>query len=161
MDEAHYRKPKTDQTEGLGLFARVLLHEAEQETATLIDTKAQAADFAATLALCNTPKAKAQRIRDAEQSRWIIAGKPIALAVLKRDGKVTAATFRKEAELRKALPPSYDNQRALAYIPAMFAELVADGSLEKSRRADESVVKVYDPETRNEHVCYVAKRRAA
>jgi hypothetical protein len=41
----------------------------------------------------------------------------------------------------------------------MFAELVAAGHLQKRRRGDGSVVKVYSGESRNEHVVYELRAR--
>jgi hypothetical protein len=100
-------------------------------------------------------RAKAERIRDARWARWIDAGRPVALLVAAQDGKVTAETFRLAAEqLPHVLPPTYGEDRTLSYLSAMFAELVADGYLQKRRRADGSVVKVYSGEQRNEHVVY-------
>lgn len=119
------------------------------------DPQREAAHLSAVIAL-TTPsrKQKAAQLRDAKWARWIEAGKPIALMVAKKDGKVTAATFRVAAESLNALPPSYDNQRALAWIPAMFADLCAEGLLEKARREDGSVVKVYCPTNGNEQTVY-------
>lgn len=100
---------------------------------------------------------RAQKRRDVQISgarRWIDAGKPIAIAVARKDGKVTAASFRKEAALRNALPPTYDNQRALGWISAMFNELVREGSLEKARHENGAPVRVYGGRG-NDHVVYV------
>lgn len=113
-----------------------------------------------------TRKAKADRLRDARWSRWIEAGKPVALMVAAQDGCVTAETFRLAAEqLPHVLPPSYGEDRTLSYLSAMFAELVHEGHLQKRRRADGSVVKAYSAEHRNEHVIYeltaTAIRRAS
>ncbi len=85
--------------------------------------------------------------------RWIDAGKPIALAVAKRDGKVTAASFRKAADSLNALPPSYGEQRALGWISAMFNELVREGALEKMRHPNGAPVRIYGGRN-NDHVCY-------
>lgn len=99
-------------------------------------------------------KAKAQLVRDAECQRWIDANRPIAEAVARRDGTVTSASFRREAELRRTLPPSYGQQRALSWISAMFADLCADRVLEKRRHPDGSPVRVYDRASRNDQVVY-------
>lgn len=106
-------------------------------------------------------RAKAMRITDAKMRRWIDAGRPVALEVARAKGKVTAALFREEAELRKVLPPTTGEDRTLSYIPHIFAELVAEGYLEKQRHPNGDPVREYDPETRNEHNVYVPTSRAA
>jgi hypothetical protein len=97
-----------------------------------------------------------QKRRDVQVSgarRWIDAGKPIAIAVAKKDGKVTAASFRKAADALHQLPPTYDNQRALGWISAMFNELVREGALEKARHENGAPVRVYGGRG-NDHVVY-------
>jgi hypothetical protein len=88
-------------------------------------------------------KQKARDIQVSGARRWIDAGKPIAIAVAKNDGKVTAASFRKAADALHALPNSYNNQRALGWISAMFNELVREGALEKARHENGAPVRVY------------------
>lgn len=66
---------------------------------------------------------------------WIDLGKPIAVAVAKAQGKVTAETFRAEASKRGKLRPE-EEQRSLSYIPVMFAELCKEGHIEKRRHAN-------------------------
>lgn len=88
-------------------------------------------------------KQKRREIAIAGARRWIDVGKPIALAVAKKDGKVTAASFRKAADSLNALPPTYDNQRALGWISAMFNELVREGALEKARHPNGAPVREY------------------
>jgi hypothetical protein len=98
---------------------------------------------------------KVRAIHDAGARRWIEAGKPIALLVAAQDGQVTAETFRAAAEkLPHALPPGYGDQRALSWIPAMFAELCRDGHIEKARHPNGATVKVYSKETGNAHAVY-------
>ena len=85
--------------------------------------------------------------------------KPIALAVATANGKVTAATFRAEAEKRNKLPATNGDQRALSWIPAMFAELCREGFLAKKKRADGSVVREYSKGQTNDQVVYVPGTR--
>lgn len=99
-------------------------------------------------------KAKAALVRDAECQRWIDANRPIAVAVARRDGVVTSASFRREAELRRSLPPTYGNQRALSWISAMFADCCTEGVLRKRQHPDGSPVRLYDRESRNDQVVY-------
>jgi hypothetical protein len=106
-------------------------------------------------------KAKAQLVRDAECQRWIDANRPIAEAVARRDGIVTSASFRREAELRHSLPPTYGQQRALSWISAMFADLCADRVLQKQRHPNGAPVRLYDRESRNDQVVYELTERAA
>ena len=111
----------------------------------------------------NSRKRKAREIQNAGARRWIDLGKPIAIAVARKDGKVTAASFRKAADALKALPPTYDNQRALGCISAMFNELVREGSLEKARHENGAPVRVYGGRG-NDQVVYrmtEAKRASA
>lgn len=86
---------------------------------------------------------KARDVQISGARRWIDAGKPIAIAVARKDGKVTAASFRKAADALHQLPPTYDNQRALGWISAMFNELVREGALEKARHENGAPVRVY------------------
>jgi hypothetical protein len=98
---------------------------------------------------------KARRIREQRWRRWIDAGKPVALAVVRAAGKVTADTFRSEAEKHLGvLPPEYGEDRTGSYVSAMFAEMVREGTLQKRTRADGSVVKEYSANG-NEHTVYV------
>lgn len=99
-------------------------------------------------------RAKARAIQESGARRWILAGKPIALEVARVRGEVTAETFRAAAEKLNALPPTYDNQRALSWIPSMFYQLCHEGRLQKRRRVDGSVVKVYSAEMGNDQVVY-------
>jgi hypothetical protein len=99
-------------------------------------------------------KRKAREIQISGARRWIDAGKPIAIAVARKEGKVTAASFRKEAALRNALPPTYDNQRALGWISAMFNELVREGALEKARHENGAPVRTYGGRN-NDQVVYI------
>jgi hypothetical protein len=57
-------------------------------------------------------------------------------------------------KLPHALPPTYGEQRALSYLPAMFAELCRDGQLEKVRHPNGAPVKVYSKVTGNDQVVY-------
>lgn len=86
--------------------------------------------------------------------RWIDAGKPVALMVAHRDGFVTAETFRATAAELHKLPPTYGAQRALSWLPALFAELVKERKLSKARRPDGSVIKRYSKEMGNDQVVY-------
>ena len=95
----------------------------------------------------------ARAIQESGARRWIDAGKPIAIAVAKKDGKVTAASFRKAADALDALPPGYGNQRALGWISGMFSELVREGSLEKARHENGAPVRIYGGRN-NPHVVY-------
>lgn len=106
-------------------------------------------------------RAKARAIQAAGKRRWIDAGKPIALEVAKRDGRVTADTFRTAAADFNKLPPTYGEQRALSYIPLVFSELVRAGRLQKLTRDDGSVVKEYCSENGNSHVVYILAEPAA
>lgn len=99
-------------------------------------------------------RAKARAIQESGARRWILAGKPIALEVARKDGKVTAASFRKAADALHQLPPSYGEQRALGWISAMFNELVREGALEKARHENGAPVRVYGGRN-NDHVVYV------
>lgn len=103
---------------------------------------------------------KAREIQESGARRWIFAGKPIALEVAKDRGSVTAETFRAAAEKLNALPPTYENQRALSWIPSMFYQLCREGSLRKRRREDGSVVKVYSEEQGNDQVVYELQESA-
>lgn len=85
---------------------------------------------------------------------WIDAGKPIAMAVAHRDGCVTAETFRATAAELGKLPPTYGAQRALSWLPALFAELVKEKQLVKARHPDGSAVKRYSKEMGNDQVVY-------
>lgn len=97
---------------------------------------------------------KARAIQESGARRWILAGKPIALEVAKRDGEVTAETFRAAAEKLDALPPTYGEQRALSWIPSMFYQLCSEGELRKRRRPDGSVVRRYSEAMGNDQVVY-------
>jgi hypothetical protein len=105
-------------------------------------------------------RAKARAVRDAGWARWIKAGRPIALLVARRDGFVTAETFRVAAEQLRpqrrtsVLPARYGAGRTLSYLSSLFAELVREGYLRKRVRADGSVVKVLSKGQRNDHVVY-------
>lgn len=104
---------------------------------------------------------KVRALHEAGDRRWIDAGNPVVLAVIKAKGRVTAETFRAAAEhVPGVLPPSYKEDRTLSYLSTMFAELVREGHIEKLLRSDGSVVKEYSHEHRNEHVVYVAKGAA-
>ena len=104
---------------------------------------------------------QSKRLREGKTQRWIDAGIPVALAVARANGKVTAATFRAEAELRKGvLPPKYGEDRTLSYITSIFAALVRSGHLRKERHQNGKAVTAYDPKTGNEHVVYVLTARA-
>jgi hypothetical protein len=97
---------------------------------------------------------KARRIREQRWRRWIDTGKPVALAVVRAAGKVTADTFRSEAEKHPGvLPPEYGEDRTGSYVSAMFAEMIREGTLRKRTRADGSVVKEYSANG-NEHTVY-------
>ena len=96
---------------------------------------------------------KSRDIQEAGARRWIDVGKPIALVVAKKDGKVTAASFRKAADALHALPPTYSNQRALGWISAMFNELVREGSIEKARHENGAPIRVYGGRN-NDQVVY-------
>lgn len=99
---------------------------------------------------------KVSALHEAGSRRWINTGKPVVLAVLRAQGRVTAETWRNAAEhVKGALPPSYGVQRTLSYVSRMFAELVREGHIEKLLRSDGSVVKEYSSESRNEQVVYV------
>lgn len=97
---------------------------------------------------------KARELQESGARRWIDAGRPIALEVAKNRGKVTAETFRAAAEKLNALPPTYGEQRALSWIPSMFYQLCHEGTLQKRRRVDGSVVKEYSEEQGNDQVVY-------
>lgn len=97
---------------------------------------------------------KAREIQISGARRWIDAGKPIAIAVAKKDGKVTAAAFRKAADALHALPNSYNNQRALGWISAMFNELVREGALKKARHENGAPIRVYGGRG-NDQVVYI------
>lgn len=97
---------------------------------------------------------KSRAIQEAGARRWINAGKPIALEVARKNGFVTAETYRAAAGALGKLPPTYDNQRALSWIPALFSELVREGQLQKRRREDGSVIKRYSAEQGNDQVEY-------
>jgi hypothetical protein len=99
-------------------------------------------------------KRKARDIQVAGARRWILAGMPIAVQVAKDRDFVTAETFRAAAEKLGALPPTYGEQRALSWIPSMFLKLCNEGLLQKRRRTDGSVVKVYSEEQGNDQVVY-------
>lgn len=99
-------------------------------------------------------RAKARAVQEAGARRWIDAGKPIALMVARRDGQVTAETFRAAAAPMGQLPPAYGNQRALSWLPGLFRELVAAGQLRKRLHPDGSPVKVYSKEQGNDQVVY-------
>jgi hypothetical protein len=86
--------------------------------------------------------------------RWIDAGKPVAVMVAHRDGFVTAETFRTAAADLGKLPPTYGAQRALSWLPALFAELVKERKLAKARRPDGSVIKRYSKDMGNDQVVY-------
>lgn len=110
---------------------------------------------AAALTPVEDRQAKVRAIHDAGARRWIDAGKPIALLVAAQDGQVTAETFRLAAEkLPHVLPPNYGDQRALSYLPAIFAELCRDGHLEKARHPNGAAVKVYSKAAGNDQVVY-------
>lgn len=98
-------------------------------------------------------KRKRHEIAVSGARRWIDAGMPIAIAVARKEGKVTAASFREAADKLNALPPSYGNQRSLGWISAMFNELVREGSLEKARHENGAPVRVYGGRN-NPHVVY-------
>jgi hypothetical protein len=107
-------------------------------------------------------KVKARRLRDARWRRWIDAGKPVALAVVRANGTVTAESFRIAAEpIPGVLPPAYGDDRTGSYVSSMFAEMVRDGTLRKRVREDGSVVKEYSETNRNEHVIYELAERVA
>lgn len=103
-------------------------------------------------------EARIQKIRAVQEGKyrhWIDRGKPVALEVARAKGSVTAASFRAEAALRDGvLPPTYGEDRTLSFIPAIFAELVSEGLLEKVRHQNGAPVKEYDPKTRNFHVVH-------
>lgn len=86
---------------------------------------------------------------------WIDQGKPVAVAVAKAHGKVTAEMFRAEASKRGKLPPTYGEQRALSWIPCMFSELCKEGQLQKRTRSDGSVVREYSKAQANDQVVYI------
>ena len=86
--------------------------------------------------------------------RWIDVGKPIAMAVARRDGTVTAETFRAAAAELGKLPPTYGAQRALSWLPALFAELVKEGQLRKARNPDGTSAKRYSKDMGNDQVVY-------
>ena len=96
---------------------------------------------------------KAREIQESGAHRWIEAGKPIAIAVARMDGKVTAASFRKAAGALHALPPTFDNQRALGWISSMFNQLVREGALEKARHPNGAPMRVYGGRN-NDQVVY-------
>lgn len=111
---------------------------------------------------CDIRNAKAERLRDARWARWITAGKPVALAVARAEGVVTAETFRAAAEgIPNTLPPAYGEDRTGSYVSSMFAEMVREGTLRKRRRQDGSVVKTYSERSGNEHTVYELGERAA
>lgn len=97
---------------------------------------------------------KVRLLHDAGSRRWIDAGRPIALLVAAQDGRVTAETFREAAAKLHALPPAYEDQRALSWIPTMFAELCREGRLRKQRHPNGAPVKVYSKAQGNDQVVY-------
>lgn len=101
-------------------------------------------------------KSRVDEVMDSHAStarHWIDLGKPIAAAVANAAGKVTAETFRAEADRRGKLP-TLTEQRTLCWIPVMFAELCKEGQLRKRRRADNSVVREYSKAQANDQVVY-------
>jgi hypothetical protein len=62
--------------------------------------------------------------------------------------------YRAAADALGKLPPTYGDQRALSWIPALFSELVREGQLQKRRREDGSVIKRYSAEQGNDQVEY-------
>lgn len=99
-----------------------------------------------------------EEVRESNASKHradIERGKPIAVAVANRDGKVTAETFREEAQRRRI---SFDceqgNQRDFCWIPVMFAELCREGKIQKRRRSDGSTVMEYSKSQHNDQVIY-------
>lgn len=143
-----FQRPRDIGVAGLEMFAPLVPIEparAPQQPIVSIESARRTDD-----------RRKAKLIKDARYRRWIEAGKPVVLAVLKRDGKVTSATFRLEAEaLGDVLPPNYGDQRALAYIPQMFAEMEEAGHLQTARHANGDAIQIFDKKSRNGQNVYL------
>jgi hypothetical protein len=101
---------------------------------------------------------KKRQIQDAHARRWIDALKPIALEVAKRDGRVFAESLRDAAEPLDKLPPAYGDQRALSFLPTVFAELCKEGKLRKLTHLSGQPVRRYSKRMRNDQVVYELAR---
>lgn len=101
-----------------------------------------------------------ESVRESNASKHradIERGKPIAVFVANRDGKVIAETFRAEATRRGVrFDSDTGDQRGLCWISTMMGQLCREGLLQKRIRSDGSTVTEYSKEQHNDQVVYEA-----
>lgn len=100
-------------------------------------------------------------VRESNSSKHradIERGKPIAVAVANRDGKVVAETFREEATRRGVRFDSADEtQRGFCWLPVMFAELCREGHLDLRRHPNGKPDKEYSKAQHNDQNVYLPR----
>lgn len=137
MDSAHWKKPAPPVTD-LPLFAD------EPQTPQR---------------LTHDP-VRIESVRESHASKHradIERGKPIAVAVASRDGKVTAETFREAAARRGVRFDSADEtQRGFCWIPTMMAELCREGKLVLRTHPNGKPDKEYSKAQHNDQNVYLA-----
>lgn len=102
-------------------------------------------------------KLRVEQVHDSLASsarHWIDLGKPIAVAVAKAHGTVTAEMFRDEASKRGKLRPETED-RSLSYLATMFRELVKEGHLKVARHPNGDPVKKYSKVMGNDQNVYL------
>lgn len=118
-------------------------------------------DVSAAVAAFVPEPTRIEGVRESNASKHradIERGKPIAVFVANRDGKVIAETFRNEAARRGVRFDSADEtQRGFCWLPVMFAELCKEGKLDLRRHPNGKPDKEYSKAQHNDQNVYLPR----
>lgn len=118
-------------------------------------------DVSAAVAAFVPEPTRIEGVRESNASKHradIERGKPIAVAVANRDGKVTAETFREEATRRRVtFECEKGEQRDFCWIPTMFFRLCREGKLAQLKHPNGDAMKEYSKVGHNPQNVYLPR----